>query len=169
MFKKYLDRRPHRGKMSEDTTEPVKQLLNELAYGLKPGEPGFEGTGLGTGIVQMAMQPIVRPLDTPGTEFNVTGNVRDVVLARRFVYQLCERWHYILPQVEAMQSRLDSALSDMDDDGILAFDIDDALSSRRLLASPYMPYWTARGTLLAQSDWLSSSPAVICPGCGGAI
>jgi len=167
-FKLYCHLRPCRGKMSQVDAgqDRTDRILEELIKG-KPDKEGFEGTGLGHGIVQMAMQPIVRaPLNDENRSFSVSGNLRDVVLARRFIFQFNERWHDIVPEVEKMLSELQTK---EDGDAILEFNIWDALSARRLLASPYMPFWKKREALLREGGWRSAAPKVFCPNCEGAI
>ncbi|KAH8102052.1 hypothetical protein BXZ70DRAFT_49841 [Cristinia sonorae] len=226
VFKPYTFHRPTGGKMSNvdhnSESQPWDKVLSELTHG-KAGKQGTVGKGLGEGIVKMAMQPILRKPNSEGT-FSIAGNVRDVVLARRFVYQFLEGWHDIFEiikeRVDAFNAQLCAAgasvsLSvseimasfDVDcrgsDDSysesegtvppkekgevlqdankvaedaglkslldILKWDIEDGMNCTRLLASPYPPYWEKKAELFMQGDFLSSSPAVMCPLCAGCI
>ncbi|TCD65001.1 hypothetical protein EIP91_003369 [Steccherinum ochraceum] len=86
-FSKYIYPRLEGGKMA-GSWEP---LIRDIVFG-SSGKPG-----LGEGIVKMAMQPILRaPNPEKGSVFPVVGNLKDVVLARRLVFQYLEGGHGVL-------------------------------------------------------------------------
>ncbi|KAI0088356.1 hypothetical protein BDY19DRAFT_194128 [Irpex rosettiformis] len=107
-------------------------------------------------LIKVAARPIVKR--TNCGELSSHGNARDVVLARRLLYQELEGGHEFLIK---LLSQLDVGWHE----SFSAYThVWQALCVHRLLASPYVRYWdkavSRRGTEVR---------AVVCPKCNGAI
>ncbi|KAI0696343.1 hypothetical protein BC835DRAFT_872512 [Cytidiella melzeri] len=125
-------------------------------------------------LVTIAAQPIVRRALAPHSYsdcrsgvFSTVGTMKEVVLARRLVYQALEGEHERLEQLcsRLLQSSADApywADSDLRDD------VRDTI---RVFASPRKKYWQDRASL-SEPDFLrdvGQCPSTVCPQCGSAI
>ncbi len=154
-FKQFVARRLPPEDASSYKSEPVP-----LSSPNHPLSSLLESLHLPMELIQAAAQPIIRR-PSMGV-FSIAGNVKEVVLARRLVYQKLNGAEQILDKINGVQE-LDS--------GSASLDIWNTLSDASILASPYPPYWKR----LAQhglQDILHDrnlSPPIICPQCGSPI
>lgn len=147
-------------------------------------------------LVRIAQCPIVRRPGPAQHGWSAVGNVKEVVLARRFVYAALEGCYPGGPgwqHLEALVARVETMASGETDEVLQVGDAacrNDAspgdtvsqwdrglgvlrnlcieLNDYFLLASPYLPYWEQRGRELDQETWMHSPP-LLCPMCKGAI
>lgn len=129
-------------------------------------------------LIQIAAQPIVRCPASPQSlahpalgVFSTAGTIKDVVLARRLIYQSLEdEWDTL----QTYQSAMDVKPGDSGRDVASRQPrIDDwySLSAIRILASPRHAYWRHRARLREPEflQTLDASPPLTCPQCGNAI
>jgi hypothetical protein len=147
-LEKFLWTKPARGKMSATEQPSAYDMLVEM---FPPGD----GPDLPRSLVEIAMMPIVRRAGHDG--FSTAGNVQDVVLARKMVYQ-----------------RLDGGFKDLDrlmqqlpenwwlNEGRAYHLVWTNLSTQRILAVPRAAYWDARSLELGVHG---PRPCVYCPDC----
>ena len=118
---------------------------------LKPGQ-----LELPDSLIMAAARPIVRQANSG--EYSSHGNARDVVLARRLLYQQLEGGHDIVTE---LISRLDDTWYENIADYMHVWR---TLGVHRILASPYVPYWDK----VVERGEMEVRP-VICPKCRGVI
>lgn len=121
-------------------------------------------------IIQVAQHPILRC--GGDDKYAIAGNVKEVVLARRLVYQALEDHHGPVEEIlESLCAEKDWDDWKIDDlyraigPGTEAWDI---LSYSRILASPYATYWERRRTEIELPDY-AGIPFVRCPQCNSAV
>lgn len=159
----------------DHTQEPSQVKLEGISSGLGslPTSVAARLEHLPPELVQIAAQPIVRCPVPPKLlsdprlgVFSTAGTVKEVVLARRFVYQALEGGHDKLQQLCAQLSRLshDPAL---EDHNIWR----EARETIRVFASPRKEYWQRRASLMEPIflQQLDQCPPVFCPQCFNAI
>ncbi|KAI0088358.1 hypothetical protein BDY19DRAFT_193994 [Irpex rosettiformis] len=124
-------------------------------------------------LVEIAAQPIVRCATRPkllsnprlGT-FSTAGNVKEVVLARRLVYQALDGGHEQLQQFCTQQPHTSDG-QHLED---LELDVWQAQpDSIRVFASPRQEFWQRRAGLSEFSQDLDRCPPIFCPQCGNPV
>lgn len=149
MFVRFLETNSSGGK-----TFTSGRPLIESVRALKPGD-----LALPDSIVEVAARPIVRRANHAGLSSH--GNARDVVLARRLLYQELEGGHeFVNKLLSALASR-----EAWQDDFAHYTHVWQALSVHRILASPHIAYWDR----LASQREMNTVRLVVCPKCGGSI
>lgn len=142
--------KPARGKMSNAAPYTLDEVLNQITKG--------DDLPLPQSLIRIATMPIIRRAGEP--KFSTAGNVTDVVLARRMVYQALDGWH----------TELDRLMKRLDDDWYLHGGpacwerVWRFLCSVRILASPSVSYWDRR---CADLEMRADRPLLHCPECDG--
>lgn len=145
-LERYTYEKPPRGKMASDGTWTLAELLEK------------EDLPLPKSLIKVAAMPIIRRAGEGS--FSTAGNVADVILARRMVYQAFEGWQNDL---ERLMRRLDDSWFLHGDPAHLNF-VWRYLCSVRILASPRDEYWDdLYENLKVHCD---SRPLLHCPECG---
>lgn len=102
-------------------------------------------------LIRIAQCPIVRRPGPAQDGWYPTGNVKEVVLARRLVYAAIE------------QDFMDDEWS-----GLTPQELNARVGAKMRYATPYAPFWERRGKELENETWMNAPP-VLCPKCKGAI
>lgn len=109
-------------------------------------------------LIDIATMPIIRRAGQGA--FSTAGNVRDVVLARRMVYQMLDGGFDDLKRLaKSLPEGWDIALDEFTYGRMWRF-----LSTQRILASPRAAFWDQRLEELAVH---SDRPVLHCPDCKG--
>ena len=118
---------------------------------------GAAASLLPAALLAVAALPILRRAgDGP---FATAGNVADVVLARRLVYQALDGWH---GELDRVVKRLDESWYSGEGGGDVYNFVWWFLNSQRILASPRVRYWDE---LLEKLEVHSGRPVLHCPKC----
>ncbi|KAI0340283.1 hypothetical protein BDW22DRAFT_1360219 [Trametopsis cervina] len=147
LFVKYLYSKPTRGKTGSECDSLIATLES-----LKKGPLDLPDC-----IIRVAARPIVRQANRGA--LSATGNARDVVLARRLLYQELSGGHSFLDE---MLSRLSASWWQVESE---YRDVWNALPTFRILASPYAPYWERAAR--SREDYVQPNFALRCPVCKG--
>ncbi|KAI0696345.1 hypothetical protein BC835DRAFT_1342776 [Cytidiella melzeri] len=146
-FQRFINRIPSRGK-----TFASGSSLAAAVRALKPGEMNLPDS-----LIEIAARPIVRQANRG--DLSSLGNARDVVLARRLLYQELDGGHEFL--TELLSQLNETWYNDYSD----YTHVWQSLMVHRILATPYAPYWDAA---VAREQQLSVR-AVVCANCAAAI
>ncbi|KAI0819861.1 hypothetical protein BC628DRAFT_952477 [Trametes gibbosa] len=135
------------------------------------------------GLCTVAQSPIIRY--PHGRREFATGNVSDVVLARRFVYDAVQhrgcasdspRFGALVARVLAAETeqerRLYTGTKSADEDYVYVGFLEELcvqLEEFGMLASPRKAYWEEKSRLYAEMGEVLAGPAFLCPKCRGAI
>ena len=148
---RFLWAKPPHGKLSTSLDElpPAWEMLAALIH-VK------HGPALPRSLLEIATMPILRRAGADDG-FSTAGNVQDVLLARRMLYQRLDRGFKDFYRLERrLPPGVNWWLTDWYDR------VWGALSVQRMLASPRVAYWDQRRLELAEHE---PRPSVHCPRC----
>ena len=159
----------------DQTQVPFEVKLNgsSSVLGFLPTSVSTKLQNLPPELVDIAARPIVRcpippkSLSDPMLKaFSTAGNVKDIILARRLVYQTLDSSN------EEFQNLCTKMSHSSDDQHLESYDVPhEARGSIRVFASPRHEYWR-RITGFSELEFLrdpDQCPPVICPQCKNAI
>ncbi len=117
-------------------------------------------------LVQVAQQPILRCAGHDA--YSISGNVQEVILARRLVYQVLEGWHGLVDEIMHVVES-EKPWEDWKLEGLLQIlgpgtKYYYILSHTRILATPYEPYWKHRQEKRDLAN-ATNIPFIRCPKC----
>lgn len=148
---RFTYQRPGRGKHASDLDDPLSPQ-DVLAQALGPDAE----LTLPASLIAIASMPIVRRAGS-GTS-SIAGNMRDILLARRLVFQELEGGFEDL-------IRLDSCLTEgWAHTERLQASVWRFLGTQRILAAPRVAYWDGA---LQRMTGLLKRPTLHCPDCSG--